>query len=611
MGHATSGAVGAQGSGCSPARTTPRVEAGLTAFAQDGLSVSIEDAADAVARTMTSVVGVNRCAVFLKTDDYAFTVQTWLGSRKYTEHLAGMVNGEDPYTSEILSSRRPVVVADSLTDARVAQHIEVTRRCDVHSMLGVPLIVEDAVVGLAFLDDEGAAAAFTADQIARAVSFSNLCGITMQQTKAHVQSRAAAVAWEREAIQTRHLLTATDYLDQLVRDGASATEFAVAAAAVVGRPVEILDARWKVVAHAQPKRAPHRRVGQLSDARVRTNARILPLLTRASHEGQPCVLPPLPALGVDLRVLVTPILMAQGTWGHLAIHESGRPFSDFDHRVASSVANRVGLSSVASRPLPKPRQRSDRDAVLRRALQGNMPSASAKDEAMPSSPYVLGVFGGIGLSTVPQSARDLVQLLALEALDGVSVSQVEHQGRLVVLMPSPDGPDEIVSRISSVVDRAVGLTPEFSRLSLAVSQPFSDLSRTPHALEEALQVLRAVGRFENPQLPRVVSATELGACLTFLSSADVSEARHFALAYAGPLLGEDAPADLFATLRAFLREGSAVRCARALGVHENTVRYRLTKIEALTGLDLLGDTEAQVRAALAVQVLRMTGDCAW
>ena len=611
MGHAVSSALQARPSGGPPALTAPRADARLSTLAQHPSTMSVEDAAETVARSITNVVGVNRCAVFLRTDDDAFTVQTWLGSGNYTEHLAGMVNGTDPFTSEILTSRRPVVVADSLTDARVAQHIEVTRRCDVRSMLGVPLIAEETIVGLAFLDEEGAAAAFTPDQIALAVGFSNLCGITLQQTKSHLETRAAASAWQREAMQTRHLLTMTEHLDRLVRDGAPATEFAVAAAAAVGRPVEILDARWQVVAHAQPKRAPRRRVGQLSDARVRTNARIHPLLTRASHEGQPCVLPPLPALGVDLRALVAPILMSRGTWGHLVIHESGRPFSDFDHRAANSVANRISLSPLVSRPTGKPRQLSDRDAVLRRALQGQAPGVAAQDEAPPSGPYVLGVFGGIGLSTVPQSARDLVQTLALEALDGVPVSHVEHQGRLVVLMPSPEAPDEIVSRIAPVVDRAVGLTQALNRLSLAVSQPFADLSRAPHALEEALQVLRAVGRFENPHLPRVVSATELGAGLTFLSSADVSEARHFALAYTGPLLGEDAPADLFSTLRTFLREGSAMRCARALGVHENTVRYRLTKIEALTGLDLLGDTDAHVRAALAVQVLRMTGDCDW
>ncbi|HEY0217958.1 MAG TPA: helix-turn-helix domain-containing protein, partial [Cellulomonas sp.] len=69
-----------------------------------------------------------------------------------------------------------------------------------------------------------------------------------------------------------------------------------------------------------------------------------------------------------------------------------------------------------------------------------------------------------------------------------------------------------------------------------------------------------------------------------------------------PLLTEPA---LLATLRVFLDEGgSAAGTARALGVHRNTVRYRLHQIELRLGVTL---AEHDTRIALAV-ALRLTPD---
>ncbi|MFD0331068.1 PucR family transcriptional regulator [Streptacidiphilus monticola] len=46
-------------------------------------------------------------------------------------------------------------------------------------------------------------------------------------------------------------------------------------------------------------------------------------------------------------------------------------------------------------------------------------------------------------------------------------------------------------------------------------------------------------------------------------------------------------ADLVRTLEAFLQyDGSWTRCAAALHVHVNTLRYRIGRIEELTGRDL-------------------------
>lgn len=592
------------------ASTTPTAVSKASLAAAGG---RLSEVATAAAQGFANAVDVSRCAIFFRdeTDD-AFRVQTWRGREDYTAHLLGMVNGEDPYSAQILSSRGAVEIADSLSDPRVRQHLAISLRCDVRSMIGLPLAVGDDVLGLAFLDDEGLATRFSSDQVTRAVGYSQLCGVLLQQSRALHSSEAEILAWRSEALEHRRMLAATERFDALIKEGAPAAEFAIVAAALVGRPVEIVDSHWRIAAHAQPRRAPRHRVGVLADERIRSNVRVQPLLTRATHEGQACVLPPLPALGLDLRCVVAPITIGSITWGHVIVYESGRPFSPFDHRAAALAAGRIGCSSfaVGSRDLMRPPM--DRDSLLREAL-GDVGSAEKSTSSVPgvSGPFVLCVLGGIGFSNAPRSALDLVQALSLQALAGAPISHTEHDGRLVVLVPTSDDSATVVERMRSVVERTAASTPALQQLTIGVSRPFADLSQCRHALHEAQQVLRAVRRFENPEIPRVVSAEELGASLTFLSSADVTEARHFGLAYIGPLVAEGAPPELLTTLRSFLHSGNVARCARALGVHENTVRYRLSKVQEMTGLNVLSDTDAQVRASLAVQVLRVSGACSW
>jgi PucR C-terminal helix-turn-helix domain/GGDEF-like domain len=91
--------------------------------------------------------------------------------------------------------------------------------------------------------------------------------------------------------------------------------------------------------------------------------------------------------------------------------------------------------------------------------------------------------------------------------------------------------------------------------------------------------------------------------LDVLLTQDPVEARRFVLRELGPLAdGSDMSVRLVATLRAFFEEGfSFVRAARRMGVHENTVTYRVQRAE-----ELLGHPVSERR--LEVQVaLRLVG----
>jgi DNA-binding PucR family transcriptional regulator len=141
----------------------------------------------------------------------------------------------------------------------------------------------------------------------------------------------------------------------------------------------------------------------------------------------------------------------------------------------------------------------------------------------------------------------------------------------------------------------------------------SALCRAPadyaRAYLQASQVVKAMRNFRRPGSEAVLSADDLGAGRLLLSTTDRGEAERFAEETLGALLEDgDGMADLMATLRTFFDTGRSVRrSALELQVHENTVRYRLVKIEDLTGLPIATDADAQLSAQLALLVLRLQG----
>lgn len=94
--------------------------------------------------------------------------------------------------------------------------------------------------------------------------------------------------------------------------------------------------------------------------------------------------------------------------------------------------------------------------------------------------------------------------------------------------------------------------------------------------------------------------------LPALATTDVDQARAFVTRQLGPLGGDDdASLRVAATLRVYLDEhASRGRAARRLGIHENTVRYRVRQAEEILGRSVEEDTLG-LRVALAlVEVVR-------
>jgi hypothetical protein len=154
----------------------------------------------------------------------------------------------------------------------------------------------------------------------------------------------------------------------------------------------------------------------------------------------------------------------------------------------------------------------------------------------------------------------------------------------------------IASRVATSLGRPV-----------ALSRPFSAPLERPRAEAEARMTLEAVETLAEP--PTVARADRLPAYRLLGNLHNVPDGARLARTLLEPLLvgRPDVRREHLATLRAVLDHAGLAEAAAALGVHRNTVAYRVRRIEALTGWRL-GDPELRLPLAVALRLVQTDQD---
>ena len=205
---------------------------------------------------------------------------------------------------------------------------------------------------------------------------------------------------------------------------------------------------------------------------------------------------------------------------------------------------------------------------------GEVASLLRAAELPPDGRYLAVVFGGVGLEV----AEELLTSYAGHAL--VAPREDEIAG---FVLDSPDAPP------------FPGWLREVAAVSLTagVSGPADGCGALAGALREAssarrLAALRASSGIDDHPVA-VATSAEADSHELLLASIAAPVLRTFRDRLLGPVAAYDERhhAELLPTLRAFLDcDGSWNVCASRLYVHVNTVRYRIGRIEELTGRDL-------------------------
>lgn len=163
-----------------------------------------------------------------------------------------------------------------------------------------------------------------------------------------------------------------------------------------------------------------------------------------------------------------------------------------------------------------------------------------------------------------------------------------------VVAPEPDDPLGL---------RAAGVAAALVGRPVAVSRPFGDPAARPVHEAAARATLEAAERLAEP--PAVAREDRQPAYRLLGSLGNLPEGRAQAAALLEPVLEGRPPTarERLATLRAVLDHGSAGEAAARLGIHRNTLAYRVRRIERLTGWNL-ADPDLRLVLSVAVRLVQ-------
>jgi hypothetical protein len=204
---------------------------------------------------------------------------------------------------------------------------------------------------------------------------------------------------------------------------------------------------------------------------------------------------------------------------------------------------------------------------------------------------------------------DLAEELVSRSGTGAMVATLGEEIVMLVRLPPPDDPEAAHALAARLREAEPLLASDRSRvrLSVGISAPAGGVAALPGALHEAgsAQRLAALrGAEAGSGSVSVLASDEVASHEVLLATLPAAVLRSFRERLLGPLLAYDTShrADLLPTLREFLAcSGSWNACAAKMYVHVNTVRYRIRRIEELTGRDL-SSLEDQVDFFLALRI---------
>ncbi len=216
---------------------------------------------------------------------------------------------------------------------------------------------------------------------------------------------------------------------------------------------------------------------------------------------------------------------------------------------------------------------------------------------------------------LPPDGPPWAVLVARQPRDGVSLEEREEARREIRLLGSPrrlalrGDAESLELRCVVAADAGdpsgLGLADRIAGLmgrSVAVSGTFAAPEGRPVAEAEARATLEAVERLPDP--PRVARSDRLPAYRLLGALHNLPEGTAQARDLLAPLLsGRPAQRhERLATLRAVLDQPGLGEAAAILGVHRNTVAYRVRAIERLTGWRL-ADPELRLPLAIALRLV--------
>lgn len=593
----------------------PREREVIAAFAdittEAILATRLEDLLALVGQKLCHLLGVGRCSVYLRQDDGRFRgAAGWCGdagniSAAVQAQEAGIPG--DAFSREVIRSAAPVLITDVANDPR--PHRRTMEHWGVRAMLGVPLVFDGEVIGLIFVDNVAREHTYTDDEISLGELFGGLAALVIRQALQAARLAAQAEELDRQKRTLEFLADVHARLTGAVLEGADIRAVVELVSDLAGSPVALLDEDFAVLTWTAP--SPLRQGPPVVGDRARDRPALRTALTELSAARPSAVLEPSSLTGLGRRHVVCRLIVEGRPSGYLAVVEAGRPLGDLDTKLAERGATVLALQVLSERRQIEAEGQA-RDDFLSDLLNNHRDVAQLARRGLPfgvdlTEPHVLvrlTVESGEGHPHASVARRLVVGDLA-RRLGTDEPPATTLPGAVVVLvrLGEVSTPDEVRTHVAAVADALVARVRVRGAVVSAVCREPEEFPRAHRELREIEELARSFGWSR-----RVVTVDELGLFRVVVSSGRVKEAVRFADELVRPVRDHDgADGALLATWRAFLAaEARVQRAAADLGVHENTVRYRLGRIREITGKDPAA-LDTLLTARVAFQILELAG----
>jgi purine catabolism regulator len=360
-------------------------------------------------------------------------------------------------------------------------------------------------------------------------------------------------------------------LERLVLEERGIDQITATIAAAVGGTVLVLDGHAEVMA----SRNFRRELPEAVEVAIRSEA--------AAHasDGHPFV----PAhASVTGRSLAHPVVSPGG--GHpqawvVIVRDSGG-LGDFERLILQQAVVVVALELMRRRVARETERRLAGD-VLAAALSGRLESGELRRRLAPFG--IDGEASVLVFSVDDPTAAEAPLEAALADLDCPAVTSPHSSGGRELLCAVVEASEHDPIEVATVARRA--LASRRGGVRAAASRPAAP-ERLRRSFHEARCALEATA-LDNGDAPDVASWQNLGAFTLLLSLQDDEALRLYCESVLGPIEDGDAEygGELLRSLEAFIENnGQWERAAREVFCHRHTLRYRMRKVEELTGRDL-------------------------
>ena len=373
-------------------------------------------------------------------------------------------------------------------------------------------------------------------------------------------------------------IAAQERLQRIVLSGGGLEAVAKASAGLIAGSVLVFDARGELTARHGFQRGLAEAVITEITGEVQERAQ------RGASRGF------VPAAGeLASRGLALPVAAADGpadvrpqAW--IVGIKDGEGLSEFDRLVLHQAVTAIAIELLRRRVADTTERRLAGD-VLAAVVSGEL---AGEELARRLGPFGLGGhLTALVLKSEGRREQDRLEAVLGSALEDEAVSALVAgvEGLVVALMPGylDDELLELAGRLHGRVTRALG-TPPAAGIGRA-----TPLGRAREAYHEARCTLeaRALGGVPGPG--PVATHRELGSFALLLSLQDSDALAMFCEALLGPIEAGEGHygGELMRSLEAFIEaNGQWEAAARTLFCHRHTLRYRIRKVEELTGRDL-------------------------